>query len=98
MIATQEKGSVSASRMILDAMLKAVAKRGVGFDADHIPLTIALFSTVIEQKTQSAELLAFANWAVAQLQGDSGAGHNYWEQFPEYKAGLLAIEKAEGAS
>jgi len=49
----------------------------------------------IMQETH-ADLLEFARWTVGQLQGDSGAGHNYWEQFPEYLAGLNAISKAKG--
>lgn len=42
------------------------------------------------------EMLAFAKWAMTQLQGESGAGETYWEQFPQYKAGIKAIDDAEG--
>lgn len=41
-------------------------------------------------------LLTACKWLVSQLQGESGAGHSHWEQFPEYRAALEAIAKAEG--
>ena len=44
----------------------------------------------------SPELLAFAEWAIRQFQGESGTGETHWEQFAEYRAGLRAIEKARG--
>lgn len=42
----------------------------------------------------SPALLAFAKWALHQFQGDSR--HSHWEQFAEYRAGIEAIERAEG--
>lgn len=45
---------------------------------------------------EKKELLLFAKWAILQFQGDSGAGHGYWNRFPEYMAGIEAIAKAEG--
>ena len=45
----------------------------------------------------NAELLAGLKWVVGQLQGDSGTGESYWEQFPEYRAACAAITKAEAA-
>lgn len=44
----------------------------------------------------SPELLAFAQWAVHQLQGDSGTGDTYWSQYREYHDGLAAIARATG--
>lgn len=40
------------------------------------------------------ELLAGLQWCIRQMQGESGAGENYWEQFPEYVAACAAIESA----
>lgn len=45
---------------------------------------------------QSPALYAFAEWAIRQFQGDSGAGHGHWEQFEEYRNGLAALAKARG--
>lgn len=42
------------------------------------------------------DLLAFAKWAKETLIGESGAAWSHWEQFPEFRAGMKAIEKAEG--
>lgn len=42
------------------------------------------------------DLLKFAKWARGQMCGDSGTGASYWEQFPEFVAGMKAIKKAEG--
>lgn len=44
------------------------------------------------------DLLAFAKWAKETLIGDSGAAWSHWGQFPEFRAGMKAIEKAEGQS
>lgn len=40
------------------------------------------------------ELLAFAQWAMDQFQGDSGTGDTYWSEFKEYLDGQSAIAKA----
>ena len=42
-------------------------------------------------------VLAFAVWALAHLQGDSGTGHTYWNQFADYRRGLVAIATAKAA-
>jgi hypothetical protein len=41
------------------------------------------------------ELVAFAEWAMDQFTGDSGTGDNYWQQFPEFVKGRVAIAKAK---
>lgn len=33
------------------------------------------------------EMIAFADWCLRQLQGDSGMGDGHWDQFPEYRRG-----------
>jgi hypothetical protein len=38
------------------------------------------------------ELANFAEWALGQFQGDSGTGHSYWEQFPQYISGVRAVQ------
>lgn len=40
------------------------------------------------------ELLESLQWVMDTLQGDSGTGHSYWEQFPEYHKALEALNKA----
>ena len=42
------------------------------------------------------DLFAGLHWVLHQLQGDSGTGESYWEQFPQYRAAVAAIAKAEG--
>jgi hypothetical protein len=44
----------------------------------------------------SAGLRSGLKWALRQMQGESGAGENYWEQFPEYRAAWAALNEAEG--
>ena len=45
---------------------------------------------------ESPSLLAFSEWCVSQLQGDSGTGDTYWSEFPEYRDGLASISRATG--
>ena len=55
-----------------------------------------LLDELAKQKELNAALLQGLRWAVGQFQGDSGTGHSYWEEFPEYLAAVHALEKAEG--
>ena len=44
-----------------------------------------------EMQLQAVHLLA---WCIAQFQGESGAGDNYWEQFPQYEAACKLLQSA----
>lgn len=50
---------------------------------------------LVNQANVSNDLLTFARWAIAQFQGESGAGESHWEQFAQYRAGRRAVAKAE---
>ncbi len=42
-------------------------------------------------KSERDSLRAALEWAFGQMEGDSGTGASYWEQFPEYVAGVKAL-------
>ena len=58
----------------------------VGNDTEHIAANARLIAA-------APALLKHADWLLKQLQGSSGAGHNYWEQFSEYESALELVEK-----
>lgn len=51
--------------------------------------------TLETMRERNANVSAFAEWALLQLEGDSGAGASYWEQFPEYVAYRAARKAAK---
>lgn len=69
----------------------ALKKNAIKCPAIDLPITADM-----RLIAAAPELLSFAQWVMGQLQGDSGTGESYWEQFPEYLAGKDAIAKATG--